>query len=145
AKRRDIHRTQRFQGSYGAGPGLSLGEPRLGGFVFYYFNRYFVYALKKQRIRRHFLPAAKHCERTIPKMERLHSNNTGAQNAQQTVQSGDNTAIDLRSLFYRVLSHWYLFVLGVILAYTAAWLYLRYTKPSYEIRSTVMVKGSEEE
>ena len=40
----------------------------------------------------------------------------------------------------RYLRYWYLFVLGVALSLTAAYLYLRYSTPVYSVKATILIK-----
>ena len=44
-----------------------------------------------------------------------------------------------------LLNYWYLFVMSFLLTYMAVWLYLRYTIPKYEIKSSILIKVSEGE
>ncbi|WP_051957467.1 GumC family protein [Altibacter lentus] len=46
----------------------------------------------------------------------------------------------LRELVEKYLRHWYWFVLGVIVAVILAFIYLRYTTPSYATHATVIIK-----
>ncbi|MAP55571.1 polysaccharide biosynthesis tyrosine autokinase [Altibacter sp.] len=46
----------------------------------------------------------------------------------------------LRELVEKYLRHWYWFVLGVIIALALAFIYLRYTTPSYATHATVIIK-----
>src|SRR5690554_474157 len=48
--------------------------------------------------------------------------------------------VDIRSLILRYLRYWYLFLIGIILSGTGAWLYLRYSTPEYSISSTLLIK-----
>lgn len=42
--------------------------------------------------------------------------------------------------FHRLVSHWHLFLISVILSIASAFVYLRYTKTVYSVSSTVLVK-----
>lgn len=53
-------------------------------------------------------------------------------------QDGRDTSI--RELFEGYLRYWYLFVLGVALAITGAYLYLRYTTALYQSQATIIIK-----
>ncbi|WP_018479685.1 GumC family protein [Pontibacter roseus] len=55
-------------------------------------------------------------------------------------QEENNDSLDIKGLVMRYLSYWYLFVLGVALALTAAHLYLRYSTPVYSIKATILIK-----
>ena len=48
--------------------------------------------------------------------------------------------IDLRSIAYRYIRNWYLFVIFLILAFVGAFFYLLYTRPVYEVSSVVLIK-----
>ncbi|SDM17429.1 GumC family protein [Pedobacter antarcticus] len=48
--------------------------------------------------------------------------------------------INLNEILSKYLYHWPVFVLGLILTLTIAFLYLRYTKPIYEITTTLLIK-----
>ncbi len=61
---------------------------------------------------------------------------TVGMNQSQTLH--DEDTIDIKKLLLTLLSNWYWFVLAVILALTAAFLYNRYATPVYEIQTTVM-------
>ena len=52
--------------------------------------------------------------------------------------------IDLRLLLYKyLLRFWWLYLLGILLAGAGAWLYLRYTTPQFQVRSTMLIKTPE--
>lgn len=48
--------------------------------------------------------------------------------------------IDLRSIAYRYIRNWYLFVIFLLLAFVGAFFYLLYTRPVYEVSSVVLIK-----
>jgi len=52
--------------------------------------------------------------------------------------------LDLRKTLSMLLSHWYLFILGLIIAGALAWLSNRYTVPVYQLKSSLLVKESNE-
>ena len=64
-------------------------------------------------------------------------NNIDQQNIPQ-YQEEDN--IDLKSIIIKILSYWYLFVIGVIVALAIGYLYNRYTPKVYQNSATVFVK-----
>ena len=64
-------------------------------------------------------------------------NNIDQQNIPQ-YQEEDN--IDLKSIIIKILSYWYLFVIGVIVALAIGFLYNRYTPKVYQNSATVFVK-----
>jgi tyrosine-protein kinase Etk/Wzc len=55
-------------------------------------------------------------------------------------QEDSSESLDIKGLVMKYLRYWYLFVIGVALALTAAHLYLRYTVPLYRISATLLVK-----
>ena len=48
--------------------------------------------------------------------------------------------IDLRSIAYRYIRNWYLFVIFLLLAFVSAFFYLVYSRPVYEVSSVVLIK-----
>jgi tyrosine-protein kinase Etk/Wzc len=48
--------------------------------------------------------------------------------------------IDIKGIILRYLRYWYLFVIGVVLCFALAFLYLRYTTPQYPVSSTLLIK-----
>ena len=48
--------------------------------------------------------------------------------------------IDLRSIAYRYIRNWYLFVIFLLMAFVGAFFYLLYTRPVYEVSSVVLIK-----
>ena len=52
----------------------------------------------------------------------------------------DNTDSSLRELLEQYLRYWYLFVLGVIIAFSIAYIYLRYSTALYRTNATVIIK-----
>lgn len=48
--------------------------------------------------------------------------------------------INIKEVLQKYLRYWYLFVLGVLIAGTAAFIYLRYTTPQYRVSSTLLIK-----
>ncbi|MCB9294253.1 MAG: hypothetical protein H6559_14195 [Lewinellaceae bacterium] len=55
-------------------------------------------------------------------------------------EDADSGTIDIRELLFLLLRNWYWFALGLIIAYSAAWLKLRYAVPVYSVRSTLLIK-----
>ncbi len=52
--------------------------------------------------------------------------------------------LDLRLLLHKyLLRFWWLYIIGILLAGTGAWLYLRYTTPQFLVRSTILIKTPE--
>ena len=52
----------------------------------------------------------------------------------------DDQSIDIKSLIYIFLSHWYLFAIGAVLALAAAYLINRYSTNIYQAKGTVIIK-----
>jgi len=52
--------------------------------------------------------------------------------------------VDLKKTLSLILSNWYLFVLGLIIALSFAWLLNRYTVPVYLVKSNLMVKETQD-
>lgn len=50
-----------------------------------------------------------------------------------------NSGIDLKRLLGALVSKWYWFVISVTVMLTIGWVYLRYTEPVYQIRSSIMI------
>lgn len=48
--------------------------------------------------------------------------------------------IDLRSIAYRYIRNWYLFVIFLLMVFVGAFFYLLYTRPVYEVSSVVLIK-----
>ncbi|WP_299987934.1 polysaccharide biosynthesis tyrosine autokinase [uncultured Pontibacter sp.] len=55
-------------------------------------------------------------------------------------QEDNSESLDIKGLIMRYLRYWYLFVIGVALALTAAHLYLRYSTPVYSVKATILIK-----
>ena len=52
--------------------------------------------------------------------------------------------IDLRKTLSMIFSHWFLFILGLIIAGGSAWMFNRYTIPVYQLKSSLLVKETNE-
>lgn len=52
----------------------------------------------------------------------------------------EEQAIDLRSIVKKCAHHWYWFVIGLAIALTAAFLYLRYATPVYQTDAELLIK-----
>ncbi len=55
-------------------------------------------------------------------------------------QQSDDQSIDIKSIIYIFLSHWYLFAIAAVVALAAAFLINRYTTKIYQAQGTVIVK-----
>ena len=64
-------------------------------------------------------------------------NNTDLQNRPQ-YQEEDS--IDLKVLIIKILSYWYLFVIGVVVALAFGFFYIRYTPSTYQTSASVFIK-----
>lgn len=58
----------------------------------------------------------------------------------QTVVKKDNTGLDVKELFYKYVRFLPLFIISLLLALTAAFLYLRYTTPIYKSEGALMIR-----
>ncbi len=67
-------------------------------------------------------------------MERNSINNMSA-------ASKPDVQIDLQKWFSKILSFWWLFVLGLVLAVPAGQLYLRYATPLYSAKAKLLIEG----
>lgn len=56
------------------------------------------------------------------------------------VQKDDDQAIDVKSLIYTCLNKWYLFVICVIIAVGAGWLYNHFSTPLFQVSGTVLIR-----
>ena len=52
--------------------------------------------------------------------------------------------IDLKKILSMIFSHWHLFILGLIIAGGSAWMLNRYTVPVYQLKSSLLVKETNE-
>src|SRR5665647_1936843 len=48
--------------------------------------------------------------------------------------------VDLRKLFFKLLSYWQFFVLALFVALICAWFYNRYTLTKYRVTSTLLIE-----
>ncbi|MDO8368654.1 MAG: polysaccharide biosynthesis tyrosine autokinase, partial [Saprospiraceae bacterium] len=56
----------------------------------------------------------------------------------------DEKPVDLKPLLWKyLLGPWYFYVIGLALAFTAAWLFLRYTPRVYQATTTLLVRADE--
>lgn len=55
-------------------------------------------------------------------------------------QQKNDSVFDIQQLIAKVLHNWYWFVLLVIMSLVAAWLYLRYTTPTYRINAKILIQ-----
>ena len=46
---------------------------------------------------------------------------------------------DFKLYFFKIIKNWWLILLSVIICYTVAYIYLRYSTPIYKINATLMV------
>lgn len=64
-------------------------------------------------------------------------NNTDLQNNPQYMEE---ESIDLKNIIIKVISYWYLFVIGIIVAMIIGFFYNRYTPKVYQVSASVFVK-----
>lgn len=62
------------------------------------------------------------------------------QEFQQNTTNEQTENFNLKEELFKYLANWKWFVLGVLLALTIAFLYLRYTIPQYEAKAKILVK-----
>ena len=55
-------------------------------------------------------------------------------------QDKDDQSIDIKSLVYIFLNHWYLFLICVVFALACGWVYNRYKSPEFQVAGTVLIK-----
>ncbi len=48
--------------------------------------------------------------------------------------------IDLKALFFKFTRFWYLFAISIFIALIVAFLFNKYTKPVFEVKTSVLVK-----
>lgn len=53
-------------------------------------------------------------------------------------------SVDYKAIFYKIFANWYIFVLTIFLALILAFIVNKYTKPIYEIKTTVLIKDKSE-
>lgn len=53
--------------------------------------------------------------------------------------------VDLRELLGKYIYHWPIFVIAVILAFSCAFLYLRYSTKIYNVKATILIKDDKQE
>jgi len=63
-----------------------------------------------------------------------------SQNVNFPSDHSEGNTLDIKALFLRFLRNWYWFALALAVTLTAAWLYLRYTVPTYKVSGTVLLK-----
>ncbi|MCI0472664.1 MAG: Wzz/FepE/Etk N-terminal domain-containing protein, partial [Ignavibacteria bacterium] len=62
-------------------------------------------------------------------------------NIYQQPQSQQEEAFDYKAFFFKIYRHWYFFILTIIVALIIAFLFNKYTKPVYEVSTTVIIKN----
>ncbi len=58
-------------------------------------------------------------------------------------QNSQNDTINLKALFNKVLSRWYLFMIFLPIALGVAYLYLRFTPKVYEVKASLLINSNE--
>ena len=64
-------------------------------------------------------------------------NNTELQNRPQYQEE---ESIDLKNIIIKIISYWYLFVIGVVIALAIGFVYNRYTPKVYQVSASVFIK-----
>ncbi len=54
--------------------------------------------------------------------------------------SQQQPSVDYKAIFFKILRYWYLFVLTILLSLVVAYLVNKYTRPVYEVRSSLLIK-----
>jgi len=60
-------------------------------------------------------------------------------NQQNQPQAEEN--FDYKAFFFKLYRHWYFFILTIFVALIIAFLFNKYTKPVYEVSTTVIIKS----
>jgi capsular exopolysaccharide synthesis family protein len=60
-----------------------------------------------------------------------------------TVNEPGQHAVSLRTLIDKFSAHWYWFLLFVVLGIAAAWLFLRYATPTYNVKAKILVQDEQ--
>ncbi|MCD4724682.1 MAG: hypothetical protein K8R63_07540, partial [Bacteroidales bacterium] len=63
-------------------------------------------------------------------------------NEQENIYNPDirEESIDYKAIFLKFFRYWYFFLISIIIALTIAWLFNKFTKPVYEVSSTILIK-----
>jgi len=61
------------------------------------------------------------------------------ENIQQVIQEQEES-FDYKGLFFKLYKYWYFFILTVFIALLIAFLFNKYTKPIYEVNTTLLIK-----
>lgn len=60
------------------------------------------------------------------------------------IKEQDEQAIDLNKILTKCKRHWYWFVIGLAIAFTCAFIYLRYSTPVYEAEAALLIKDDKQ-
>ena len=52
----------------------------------------------------------------------------------------EEDTLDIKGIIIKVLSYWYLFIIGIIVALVAGYLYNRYTPKVYQVSASLYIK-----
>ena len=55
----------------------------------------------------------------------------------------EEKSVNLKAFIFKYLRYWYLFIIFILLGIGAAYLYIRYTVPIYEAKSTLLIKDTQ--
>ena len=64
------------------------------------------------------------------------------ENVQEIIR--EQPSIDYKTILFKILRYWYLFVITVVLSVVIAYLINKYTRPVYEVSTTVLIKDKTE-
>ena len=68
------------------------------------------------------------------------SNSNLLQIEPQNVKPQQEDDIDLRKLFFKLLSYWHYFAIAIVVTLICAWLYNRYATTKYRVTSTLLIE-----
>ncbi len=68
------------------------------------------------------------------------SNNNLLQIEQQNLNPQQEEVVDLRKLFFKLLSYWHFFAITIVVTLICAWLYNRYATTKYRVTSTLLIE-----
>ncbi|HPI85861.1 MAG TPA: Wzz/FepE/Etk N-terminal domain-containing protein [Bacteroidales bacterium] len=70
----------------------------------------------------------------------MENDNTRIYQQTQPIQQQEE-GFDYKALFFKLYRHWYFFILTIVVALIIAFLFNKYTKPVYEVSTTVIIKS----
>lgn len=63
----------------------------------------------------------------------------------QNNRQPEEDVVDLRKLFFKLLSYWHYFVIAIVAALICAWIYNRYTLTKYRVTSTLLIEENKKQ